>query len=976
MQAGGKPDRTAGDPLLRAVLDCAPQGFSLWDLDHRLAVFNQPYLDLYRFPAGSVRLGMSLREICDLTVSVGNHPDVTADELLTIYEHRLAAAQGSPEPLRAEKAIRGRVIVTTHTFTPGIGWTVIHEDVTEATERKWMAELTEKSLDAQNRRFTAALDNMSHGLSIFDSEMRLVVCNQPYLDIYGLTPKLVHAGTPLVRIAEFRCDAGTAPVDMPDFVEFVSRSRGPLERFVETSRLENGRSIQVTRSPIAGGGFVAVHQDVTEDTARLEEIAVQKMRFEAALANAAHGLSMYDAQWRLVVSNDRFHEIYGIPEELRRSGTTFADLAAYRDAPGSFERIAKSDELVKAVLGEVSSERETVEAFRIPGGRVVSVRQAATPDGGFIRTHQDITTQVERFETLKRTEREAAKQNRALKQQNVLFDAAINNMNQGLCMFDRHERLVVCNERYALIYNLTTELTKPGTTLTQIMEHRFSHGMVPKAGRDNYMRGRQRLVNEALEARDEIELEDGRSIFIHHRPMKGGGWVATHEDVTEQRRMEARVRHLARHDALTDLPNRAFLREEMDRIAARIKRRENIAFLCFDLDHFKAVNDTLGHVIGDQVLVNVAARLKKFAREGDVVARLGGDEFAMIAMALDDPQDAAGIASRIVKSIAAPMEIEGHQVNIGTSVGIALAPGDGDDVETLLKNADTALYRAKSEGRGNYHFFERGMDDALQYRRMLEQGLKVALAHGEFRLMFQPLVDLSTNKICCFEALLRWDHPEQGTISPAEFIPVAEETGLIGSIGEWVLRQACAAAAGWPGDVRVAVNLSAVQFKNRGLINHVIHALGDAGLDARRLELEVTESLLLADTPHTLETLHQLRALGVRISMDDFGTGYSSLSYLRSFPFDKIKIDRTFVAGLAPGDESTAIIRAVVGLGQSLGMSTTAEGVETEEQLAAVRAQGCNEVQGFLFSPPLPPSGVTALLRAGGDLKEFARKRA
>jgi diguanylate cyclase (GGDEF)-like protein len=458
--------------------------------------------------------------------------------------------------------------------------------------------------------------------------------------------------------------------------------------------------------------------------------------------------------------------------------------------------------------------------------------------------------------------------------------------------------------------------------------------------------------------------------------MKGGGWVATHEDVTEQRRMEARVRHLARHDALTDLPNRAYLREQMARIGARIRRNETVAVLCLDLDHFKAVNDTLGHAFGDHVLIEVASRLKRCARENDIVARLGGDEFAMIMQSLDDPQDAASIAARVVKLVAEPMEIDGHQTYIGTSVGIALAPGDGEDLETLLKNADTALYRAKSEGRGNYHFFERGMDEVLQRRRMLEQGLKVALAHGELRLMYQPLLDLSTNRICCFEALLRWDHPEEGTISPVEFIPVAEETGLISSIGEWVLREACRTASGWPDDVRIAVNLSAAQFKQRGLVEHVIGALADAGVKPHRLELEVTESLLLADTEATLHILHRLRALGVRISMDDFGTGYSSLSYLRSFPFDKIKIDRTFVAGLKPGDEATAIIRAVVGLGHSLGMSTTAEGIETEAQLTAVREQGCNEVQGFLFSPPLPASSIADLLRRNRPVPSPERRKA
>ena len=631
---------------------------------------------------------------------------------------------------------------------------------------------------------------------------------------------------------------------------------------------------------------------------------------------------------------------------------------------------------MEAVLGEASSDIESVEAYRLGDGRVVSIRHSKLADGGFVRTHQDITMQVERFETVKRAERAAARQNRLLTEQNDRFDAAINNMSQGLCMFDKHERLVVCNERYAHLYNLPHELMQPGTTLSQIMAHRFSHGIMPKMGKDAYLTKRQRLVSDATEAKDEIELDDGRTIFIHHRPMKGGGWVATHEDVTEQRRMEARVRHLARHDALTDLPNRAYLREQMDRIGRRIRRNETVAVLCLDLDHFKTVNDTLGHAVGDQVLIEVAARLKACARGNDIAARLGGDEFALIVQALDDPRDAAAIAARIVKLMTEPMQIEGHHVQIATSIGIALAPSDGQEVETLLKNADTALYRAKSEGRGNYHFFERSMDDALQHRRMLEQGLRGALGRGEFRLMYQPLLDLKTSRICCFEALLRWDHPEHGTISPVEFIPVAEETGLISSIGEWVLEEACRAAATWPDDVRIAVNLSPAQFKQRGLVESVVRALEGAGLSPRRLELEVTESLLLAETEATLQILHGLHELGVRISMDDFGTGYSSLSYLRSFPFDKIKIDRTFVAGLKPDDESTAIIRAVVGLGHSLGMSITAEGIETEEQLEVVREQGCDEVQGFLFSPPLPLSGIAVLLGMEQPVQSRHRKKA
>jgi diguanylate cyclase (GGDEF)-like protein len=600
------------------------------------------------------------------------------------------------------------------------------------------------------------------------------------------------------------------------------------------------------------------------------------------------------------------------------------------------------------VLDETSQNHERVQAYRMPDGRVVSVTTSPMSNGGFVATHQDVTLEIDRLQSLQ--------------QQNMRFDAAVNNMSQGLCMFDRDERLVVCNAPYARIYNLPPEMMRAGTTLTEILEYRFAHGVIPKQGRDAYTNGRKRLVADAVEAKDEVEMEDGRVIEIHHHPTADGGWVATHEDVTEQRRIEARVRHLARHDALTDLPNRVLLREEMDKLEARIQRQENVAVLCLDLDHFKAVNDTLGHGVGDKVLVTVATRLKECSRETDVVARLGGDEFAILVHSLEHARDAAVIAARIVKSLAVPMEIDGHHVSIGCSVGIALAPVDGQQAEVLLQKADLALYRAKSEGRGNYHFFEKGMDEALQYRRALETGLKVALARGEFRLMFQPLLNLSDNRVCCLEALLRWDHPERGLIPPAEFIPIAEETGAINAIGEWVLREACKTAAGWPEPVRVAVNLSPMQFKSRMLVDHVMTALSEAGLAPRRLELEVTESLLLADTEQTLQTLHRLRGLGVKISMDDFGTGYSSLSYLRSFPFDKIKIDRSFMDGIGPREDSLAIIKAVIGLGQSLGMTTTAEGIETEEQLEAVRAQGCSEVQGFLFSPPLPAKGVAMLL--------------
>jgi diguanylate cyclase (GGDEF)-like protein len=446
------------------------------------------------------------------------------------------------------------------------------------------------------------------------------------------------------------------------------------------------------------------------------------------------------------------------------------------------------------------------------------------------------------------------------------------------------------------------------------------------------------------------------------QPMQGGGWVATFEDITDWQKAQAQIAHMAHHDALTNLPNRTLFRERLDQALRDTRHDDHVAVLFLDLDHFKAINDSLGHPTGDNLLKEVADRLKGCIRARDTVCRLGGDEFAVVQVGGDPQASPANLANRLIDVIGAPYEIQGHQITIGVSIGIAVTPGDGRDPDELLKNADLALYRAKADGRGIFHFFEVGMDARAQARRLLEVDLRGALLRGEFLVYYQPIQDLMTGQVTGFEALVRWNHPLRGLIEPLNFIPVAEETGLIVPIGDWVLRSACLDAAGWSRDVCVAVNLSPAQFKSRNLVPSVVSALVISGLAACRLELEITESVLLQDSEVTLATLHKLRALGVKISMDDFGTGYSSLSYLRSFPFDKIKIDRSFVNELASRDDSMAIVRAVTGLGKSLGISTTAEGVETIEQLALLRLEGCNQVQGYLFSPARPAADVESIL--------------
>jgi diguanylate cyclase (GGDEF)-like protein/PAS domain S-box-containing protein len=549
---------------------------------------------------------------------------------------------------------------------------------------------------------------------------------------------------------------------------------------------------------------------------------------------------------------------------------------------------------------------------------------------------------------------------RALGRQKVLLDAALENMSQGLCMFDADGRILLYNEHYLRMMG-RSDIELEGRLLREVL-HELKASDRWDGDPDEFVAN---MIAEAREGRSTTNVVEqaGRSIRIVHQPMQGGGgWVATFEDITEWQRAQAQITHMARHDALTNLPNRTLFREQLEQALRLAKRGDQLAVLCLDLDHFKDINDSLGHPIGDALLMEVGRRLSDCVGEDDTVARLGGDEFAVVQLCgTEQANPAVRLASRIVEAIAEPYHIGGHQLVIGVSVGISLAPDDGRNPDELLKKADLALYRAKADGRGTYRFFETGMDARAQARRLLELDMRSALPRGEFEMHYQPIRDVAEERIVACEALVRWRHPLRGLIPPGNFIPLAEETGLIVAIGEWVLRTACRDAATWPDDIGVAVNLSPVQFKSSSLVAQVMSALAQSGLPAERLELEITESVLLQNSEATLAMLHALRGNGVRISLDDFGTGYSSLSYLRSFPFDKIKIDRSFVEDVTSRDDSLAIVRAVTGLGRSLGIVTTAEGVETPAQLEMLRREGCTQAQGYLFSQPRPVAEVRKL---------------
>jgi diguanylate cyclase (GGDEF)-like protein len=555
--------------------------------------------------------------------------------------------------------------------------------------------------------------------------------------------------------------------------------------------------------------------------------------------------------------------------------------------------------------------------------------------------------------------------NKELDQTNLRMDTAINNMVQGFLMFDAAERVIVCNDRFIEMYGLSREIVKPGCSFLELLRHRAANGLL-KVDPDQFRIDLVAELSKGEIVKGVISTADGRDIFITNKPTLGGGWTVTHEDITERRQAEAKISHMAMHDGLTDLPNRHLFGEQVENRFTQLSRGQKFAVLCLDLDRFKEVNDTLGHPFGDKLLQQVAARLRSCVRQPDSVARLGGDEFAILQGSLIELAETAALATRIVDTIGVPFDLDGHQVVIGVSIGIAVAPADATDTVQLLKAADLALYRAKADGRGAYRFFEAAMDQRMQARRTLELELRGALAKGEFVLHYQPLVNLQTERICGFEALIRWHHPERGIIPPADFIPFAEETALIMPIGEWALRTACGEASKWRSDVRIAVNLSAVQFRTLNLYEVVGSALSRSGLAAARLELEITESALLLNQDSTLETLRQLRALGVRIAMDDFGTGHSSLGYLRCFPFDRIKIDCSFIHDLLTRKDSRAIIRAVAQLASSLGMETTAEGIETQEELEYLRRVGCTEGQGYFFGKAQPAKDICSMLPVGG----------
>ncbi|MBV8835259.1 MAG: EAL domain-containing protein, partial [Alphaproteobacteria bacterium] len=808
-------------------------------------------------------------------------------------------------------------------------------------------------------RFDGALNNMSQGLCFFDGEHRLIVCNRRYIDMYDLPPERVHPGITLKEIVDLRFAAGSHPAMSPEaFLQWrndLVAAQRPSESIVE---LTNGRVYQINHQPMPDNGWVATHEDITERHRADQAVAAARQNAERAeqAARAAHvtlvdaldvipeGIAIFDAEDRLVLWNRRYTDMY---HHVLEVGMTFEDILKTGLARGQYPgaRGREADWLRERLKNHRAT--QSTHEHQLPGERWVRVEERRTASGGSIGVRVDITD-------LKRSEASF----RILFEENPLpmWVVDVNTLellavNAATC---RHYGY----PREKMLTMTVEEIRHPEER--EVLRAEFKqHKGRQTSGTRRHITSDGKVIEVAIEARP-----------LHYNGRDA--CVAVAFDMTDRILAEQRIKHLACHDTLTDLPNRAAFDEHLALTlaeAAADKRR--FAVLCIDLDRFKEINDLFGHSMGDVALREASRRLRE-AAGGAFLARVGGDEFIAITTLEPQPASAELLATQLRTALEQDIAVDGHSLELDLSIGIAIYPRDGEDARTLLANADAALYRAKHEGRGAIRFFTAAMDQQLRDRRVLEHDLKSAIANNELWLAYQPQRE-SDGTIIGFEALVRWRHPQRGQIAPSEFIPIAEESGLIEELGEWVLREACREAASWPHPLQLAVNISAVQFRRGDLQQTVQAVLRESGIAPTQLELEITEGVLIENVSRTALILDRLKALGVRIALDDFGTGYSSLSYLQSFPLDRIKIDRTFVSNLGRSESSLAIVRAVIGLAHGLGLPVLAEGVETAAQLELLAKEGCDAMQGYFVGRPEPIEIYSEIIRGISAVRAGAR---
>jgi diguanylate cyclase (GGDEF)-like protein/PAS domain S-box-containing protein len=689
--------------------------------------------------------------------------------------------------------------------------------------------------------------------------------------------------------------------------------------------------------------FLIIRQVTRQNQESRQRLGRQKQQLDTALNNMTQGLVLYDASARMILCNRRYIDMYGLSTDIVKPGCRFRDLIQHRQDTGSFD--GDGDEFCSTIMRNIAQGKVTHTTLE-SGGRSCLIVNKPLAQGGWVATIEDIT------------ERQNLQQER---DRNYAFlRQIIDHIPTQITVKDLRDGCYVLVNRVAEAqFGLPREKIV-GRTAFDLFPEKVADKLA--ADDEKALASPDGLFQDVFPSQIQSQrFITSKRIGIPDQTGVNRYVINVVDDVTDRRRADERIAHLAHYDALTDLPNRVLFRERIERELQRTSQGKQFALLYIDIDEFKGINDSLGHHVGDELLKAVAGRIRGCLGESDLIARLGGDEFAVIQTGVRNVGDVVEFVTRIHDSIRRPYQCLGHQLSTDASIGIALAPQDGTELDQLIKNADLAMYGAKAGGRRTHRFFEAAMDASAKARLAMEQDLRQALVDGGFEVHYQPLVDLHRNEVTGCEALLRWRHPERGMISPAEFIPVAEDTGLIVELGEWVLNTACAEAASWPDHIRIAVNVSPVQLKCPALALKIVSALENSGLRASRLEIEITEAVLIRDDEAALTILHQLRDIGVRIALDDFGTGYSSLSYLKRFPFDKIKIDSCFIGDITEIDGSSAIVQAVVNIAASRHMTTTAEGVETLEQKQRLRALGCTEMQGYLFSAAKPGAEIRHL---------------
>ncbi|HEX3939831.1 MAG TPA: EAL domain-containing protein [Xanthobacteraceae bacterium] len=818
---------------------------------------------------------------------------------------------------------------------------------------------SKQSLEQSNHLLNTALTNMAHGLCMFDRDQRLVVCNRRYGEMYGLGPEQLQRGTTLRSILEARQGAGTWPIKAAQNLD--TRLRQVAQRHVHSTEdeLQDGRIYAISHQPMPDGGWVATHIDITEQRRAEKSLEHSNLLLNTALKHMAHGLCMFDRDQRLVICNTRYGEMYGLAEEDTKPGTTLRSILEARVRAGVSPE--GSADYVRNRLDEVAKGEPYYVENVLRDGSTYAVSHRPMSDGGWVATHIDITEQRHAEQELGETRR--------------FLDSIIEQIPVSVVVKDvKTRKYLLVNRAFETMLGIPRDrmLDRTSFDIHRALDAKNIDDADTESLRDaDHVNYKEIEINTTVRG---PRMQSTRRIVIKGADGEPKYIIAVIEDVTEQKKAEQRIAFLAHHDALTGLANRAALIQKIEEAAARQRRLEEpFTLLLLDLDRFKQVNDTLGHPAGDALLVEVATRLRSLLRETDVLARLGGDEFAVIQSGESDQREAAkSLAERIIAALGQPFDIDGGNIGIGTSIGIALAAAPDSGADDLLKMADLALYRAKSSGRNGYSFFAAEMSEIASARQEIESDLRRAIQNGEFELHYQPIVDSRTRRLCSVEALVRWRHPTKGLVYPDLFIPLAEETGLITQIGEWVLRSACAEAATWPGECKLAVNLSLVQFRKSNLPDVVLRALVDSGLRPDRLELEITETALIESAAECLPALRQFKSMGITIVLDDFGTGYSSLSQLAMFPFDKIKIDKSFTQNLTKRSECAAIVSATLTLAQSLDIATTAEGVETVDQYRLLRLAGVTFLQGYLFKRPGPASEIDFSGAYGGVALENA----